>query len=187
MLAPLFNQSMKHVGRARKELGIRTVFNILGPLSNPSRAKKMVVGVYSATLTEVLAKVLAELGVQRGLVVSGLDNMDEITITTKTVVSEIINGKVETYEIAPEDFGIEKAALAEIQGGDGTANAVITRAVLKGKEHGPKRDIVLMNAGATLYIGGLADSMKEGIALAAETIDAGKAYEVLEKLEKESN
>ncbi|MGN0141924.1 MAG: anthranilate phosphoribosyltransferase [Roseburia sp.] len=187
MFAQLFNKSMKYVGQARKEMGIRTVFNILGPLANPSRAKNMVVGVYNPTLTENVAKVMSSLGVERGFVVSGMDHMDEFTLTGVTIVSEINHGTVTTYEVKPEQFGLKTCTLEELQGGDGTQNAEITRAVLNGTERGAKRDIVLLNAGATLYIGGLAESIEAGVKLAAETIDSGKAYKKLEELVKCSN
>lgn len=187
MFAQLFNKSMKYVGQARKEMGIRTVFNILGPLANPSRAKNMVVGVYTPTLTEVVAKAMARLGVLRAFVVSGRDNMDEITLTGETTVSEIRDGAVQTFRITPEEFGIKRCSLEELRGGDGKENAKITRAILSGEEKGPKRDIVLLNAGATLYVGGVAKDIKEGIKLATEAIDSGKAKAVLEKLVEESN
>lgn len=187
MFAPNFNKSMKYVGQARNEMGVRSVFNILGPLANPSDAKCMVVGVYDPSLTELMAKAMSLLGVEDGFVVSGEDHMDEFTLTGKTTVSEIKNGKVSTYQVTPEQFGLKCASLEDLQGGDGTQNAAITRAILKGKEQGAKRDIVLLNAGATLYAGGKAGSIQEGIQLAAESIDSGKAYGVLEKLVKLSN
>lgn len=187
MFAQLFNKSMKYVGQARKELGIRTVFNILGPLSNPSRAKYMLVGVYDPLLTENIAKVMASLGVERAFVVSGLDNMDEITLTNATVVSEIKDGKVTTFQITPEQFGFQRATLEDLKGGDGAENAEITKRILKGEEKGAKRDIVLLNAGAALYVGGVTESIEDGIRLAAETIDSGKAYATVEALVKASN
>lgn len=187
MFAQLFNKSMKYVGQARKEMGVRTVFNILGPLANPSRAKNMVVGVYDAKLTEVIAQAMSRLGVERAFVVGGKDNMDEITTTTSTQVSEIKDGKVTTFEITPEQFGLKRVTLEELRGGDGAANAEITKAILKGTETGAKRDIVLLNAGATLYIGGVVKSIEDGIQLSKETIDSGKAYATLEALILESN
>ena len=187
MFAPAFNPSMKYVGKVRKELGFRTVFNILGPLSNPSRAKAMVVGVYDKNLTEIIAKAMMNMGVERAFVVSGADNMDEITLTGETTVSEIKDGAVTTYTITPEQFGFKTAALEELQGGDGKVNAVITKAVLSGEDKGAKRDIVLLNAGATLYVGGICDSMQEGIELAAKTIDSGKALDTLNALVAASN
>lgn len=187
MFAQLFNKSMRFVGQARNEMGIRTVFNILGPLANPSRAKNMVVGVYDPALTEKIAKCMSRLGVERAFVVSGKDNMDEITTTAETVVSEIKDGEVTTFTVSPEEFGMKRASLEDLRGGDGTANAQITKDILSGKETGAKRDIVLLNAGATLYVGGLAETIADGIALAAGTIDSGKAMETLEKLVKVSN
>lgn len=187
MFAQLFNKSMKYVGQARKEMGVRTVFNILGPLANPSRAKNMVVGVYSPMLTEVVAKAMARLGVERAFVVSGADNMDEITLTGTTTISEIQDGEVKTFQLTPEEVGLKTCSLEELRGGDGKENAKITKAILSGEEKGPKRDIVLLNAGATLYVGGIAKDIKEGIKLAAEVIDSGKAKAVLDKLVEESN
>ena len=187
MFAQLFNKSMRFVGQCRNELGIRTVFNILGPLANPSRAKNMVVGVYDASLTELIAKCMSELGVTRAFIVSGRDNMDEITTTTETVISEIRDGAVTTFTVKPEDFGMKRATLDDLRGGDGKANAQITKDILSGKETGAKRDIVLLNAGATLYVGGIADSIEAGIRLAEQTIDSGKAAETLQKLAEVSN
>lgn len=181
MFAQTFNKSMRFVGQARNEMGIRTVFNILGPLANPSGAKGMVVGVYDPSLTGVLASAMSQLGVERAFVVSGKDNMDEITLSTETVVSELKDGEVCTYEISPEQFGMKRVPLSELQGGSAQENAKITKAILSG-EKGPKRDIVLLNAGASLYIGGIADSIEAGIKLAEEAIDSGKALEVLQKL-----
>ena len=187
MFAPHFNPAMKYVGPVRKEMGIRTVFNILGPLSNPSRAKAMVVGVYSPSLTEVIAGTMANLDVKRGFVVSGEDNMDEFTLTGSSTVSEIKDGKVETYEITPEQFGLKRCKIEDLQGGDGTVNAQITKDILSGKERGAKREIVLLNAGAALYIGGKAESIEEGIRIAGETIDSGKAMKTLEAMVKATN
>lgn len=187
MFAPNFNKSMRYVGQARKEMGIRSVFNILGPLANPSDAKCMVVGVYDPALTELIAKAMSNLGVESGFVVSGEDCMDEFTLTGKTKVSEIKDGKVNTYEVTPEQFGFQRATLEELQGGDGEQNAEITREILKGQVKGAKRDIVLLNAGATLYAGKVADSIEDGIHMAEASIDSGKAYHVLEKLVEISN
>ena len=187
MFAQLFNKSMRFVGQARKEMGIRTVFNILGPLANPSRAKNMVVGVYDCELTERIAKCMSRLGVERAFVVGGKDHMDEITTTTETVISEIKDGKVTTFTISPEQFGLKRATLDELRGGDGIENAQITRDILSGKETGAKRDIVLLNAGATLYVGGAAESIAAGIELARQIVESGKAVEVLERLVELSN
>ena len=187
MFAPHFNPAMKYVGKVRKDLGFRTIFNILGPLSNPSRAKAMVVGVYTSKLTDVIAKVMMNIGVERAFVVSGCDNMDEITLTGGTTISEIKDGRVNTFTVTPEQFGFKRCGLDELQGGDGTVNAGITKDILSGKEKGAKRDIVLLNAGATLYVGGMADSIQAGIRLAQETIDSGKALKTLEALVNASN
>lgn len=187
MFAPHFNPAMKYVGKVRKDLGFRTIFNILGPLSNPSRAKAMVVGVYTSKLTDVIAKAMMNIGVERAFVVSGCDNMDEITLTGGTTISEIKDGRVNTFTVTPEQFGFKRCGLDELQGGDGTVNAGITKDILSGKEKGAKRDIVLLNAGATLYVGGMADSIQAGIRLAQETIDSGKALKTVEALVNASN
>lgn len=187
MFAQLFNKSMRYVGQARSEMGIRTVFNILGPLANPSRAKNMVVGVYSPALTEKVATAMSRLGVERAYVVSGEDNMDEITLTGATTVSEIRDGAVTTFTITPEQFGMKRVSLEELRGGSGEENAEITRAILDGTERGAKRDIVLLNAGATLYVGGVAESMEAGVKLAAEAIDSGAAAQKLKELVRVSN
>lgn len=182
MFAPHFNPAMKYVGKVRKELGFRTVFNTLGPLSNPSRAKAMVVGVYDKNLTETIANAMMNMGVERALVVSGNDNMDEITLTGATTISEIKDNTVNTYTVTPEQFGFETVELKELQGGDGKVNAQITKDILSGKEKGAKRNIVLLNAGATLYAGGMCSSIEEGIKLAEKTIDSGKAASIIDAL-----
>lgn len=187
MFAPHFNPAMKYVGKVRKELGFRTVFNTLGPLSNPSRAKAMVVGVYDKNLTETIANAMMNMGVERALVVSGNDNMDEITLTGATTISEIKDNTVNTYTVTPEQFGFETVELKELQGGDGKANAQITKDILSGKEKGAKRNIVLLNAGATLYAGGMCSSIEEGIKLAEKTIDSGKAASIIDALVEASN
>ena len=187
MFAPHFNPAMKYVGKVRKELGFRTVFNTLGPLSNPSRAKAMVVGVYDKNLTETIANAMMNMGVERALVVSGNDNMDEITLTGATTISEIKDNTVNTYTVTPEQFGFETVELKELQGGDGKVNAQITKDILSGKERGAKRNIVLLNAGATLYAGGMCSSIEEGIKLAEKTIDSGKAASIIDALVEASN
>lgn len=187
MFAPHFNPAMKYVGKVRKELGFRTVFNTLGPLSNPSRAKAMVVGVYDKNLTETIANAMMNMGVERALVVSGNDNMDEITLTGATTISEIKDNTVNTYTVTPEQFGFETVELKELQGGDGKVNAQITKDILSGKEKGAKRNIVLLNAGATLYAGGMCSSIEEGIKLAEKTIDSGKAASIVDALVEASN
>ena len=185
MFAPHFNPAMKYVGKVRKELGFRTVFNTLGPLSNPSKA--MVVGVYDKNLTETIANAMMNMGVERALVVSGNDNMDEITLTGATTISEIKDNTVNTYTVTPEQFGFETVELKELQGGDGKVNAQITKDILSGKEKGAKRNIVLLNAGATLYAGGMCSSIEEGIKLAQKTIDSGKAASIIDALVEASN
>lgn len=187
MFAQIFNKSMKYVGQARNEMGIRTVFNILGPLANPSGAKNMVVGVYAPALTEKVATAMTRLGVERAFVVSGEDNMDEITLTGATTLSEIKDSVVSTYQITPEQFGMKRVSLEELRGGDAMENAKITQNILLGKEKGAKRDIVLLNAGATLYIGGVAETIASGVKLAADAINSGAAYAKLEELIRVSN
>ena len=186
MFAQKYHASMKYVGAIRKELGIRTVFNILGPLTNPAHPPAMLLGVYDAYLLEPLTKVLISLGVKRGMVVYGQDKLDEISMSAPTTICEINNGWYRTFVITPEDFGLRRCTKDELVGGTPEENAKITVAILNG-EKGPKRDAVLMNAGASLYIGGKAAGMKEGIALAAELIDSGKALETLNKLIEISN
>ena len=186
MFAQKFNPSMRFVGQARQEMGIRTAFNILGPLANPSQAKYMIIGVYDPKLTEVIANVMLQLGIQRGMIVSDDNGMDEISMTADTRVSEIKNGEVITYKITPEQFGFQRAFPADVAGGTGAENAEITKNILRG-EKGPKRDCVLLNAGSALYVTGAAKSIEEGIRLAAESIDSGKAMQVLTKLQAESN
>lgn len=187
MFAQIFNKSMKNVGQARSEMGIRTIFNILGPVSNPSNAKGALIGVYSRSLTEPIAYAMQAMGVERAMIVSGCDGMDEITVTGKTHVSEIKDGKVTTYELDPKDYGIGYASGEEIKGGKGTENAEITKGILSGSITGAKRDIVLLNAGAAIYIGGKADSISEGIKIAADTIDKGLALEKVKALAEFSN
>lgn len=181
MFAQIFNKAMKNVGQARSDMGIRTIFNILGPISNPSNAKGALIGVYSDKLTEPLAKAMHAMGVERGIVACGNSCMDEITVAGSTQISEIKDDEVKTYVIKPEEFGINTVSVNEIKGGDCEENAKITRAVLNG-EKGPKRDIVLLNAGAAIYVAGLADSIAEGIKKAEESIDTGAAMKVLEDL-----
>lgn len=184
--AQKYHASMKYVGPIRKELGFRTVFNILGPLTNPGSPKRQLLGVYDEYLVEPLAQVLISLGVERGMVVYGQDKMDEISMSAPTTVCEFKDGWFKSYTITPEDFGLMRCSKEDLVGGSPEENAQITREILSGAK-GPKRDAVLMNAGAALYIGGKADSMQEGINLAAELIDSGKALEVLEKFIQVSN
>ena len=184
--AQKYHTSMKYVGPIRKELGFRTVFNILGPLTNPGSPAMQLLGVYDEYLVEPLAQVLVSLGVKRGMVVYGMDKLDEISMSAPTRVCEIKDGWFRTTVISPEDFGFERCTKEDLKGGTPEENTKIVRDILGGQK-GNKRNAVLMNAGASLYIGGKADSMKEGIELAAEIIDSGKALETLDKLIEVSN
>lgn len=184
--AQKYHTSMKYVGPIRKELGFRTVFNILGPLTNPGSPKMQLLGVYDEYLVEPLAQVLINLGVRRGMVVYGKDRLDEISMSAPTAVCEFKDGWFRSYTIAPEDFGFERCTKDDLKGGTPEENAKITREILGGAK-GHKRNAVLMNAGAALYIGGKAETLKDGIALAAKIIDSGKALETLDKLIKVSN
>ena len=184
--AQKYHSSMKYVGAIRKELGFRTVFNILGPLTNPAAPTMQLLGVYDDYLVEPLAQVLVSLGVKRGMVVYGQDKLDEISMSAPTKICEIRDGWFKSSVITPEEFGFERCTKDDLKGGRPEENAKITLAILNG-EKGHKRDAVLMNAGAALYIGGKADSMKEGIKLAAEIIDSGKALETLNKMIEVSN
>jgi anthranilate phosphoribosyltransferase len=174
LYAPLLHTAMKHVMAARREMGIRTVFNMLGPLTNPAGANAQVIGVYSAALTEPLARALAELGTLRAFVVHGDDGLDEISNTGPSHISEVHEGVVRSSTVRPEDFGLPRASLHDLRGGDREENAAIVRQVLAA-EAGPRRDIVLMNAAAALVVGGKAHDFKEGVTLAAQSIDSGAA------------
>ncbi len=184
--AQKYHTSMKYVGAIRRELGFRTVFNILGPLTNPASPKMQLLGVYDEYLVAPLAQVLISLGVRRGMVVYGQDKLDEIAASSTTTVCEIRDGWYRTSVIAPEDFGLTRCSKEDLRGGTPQENAEITRSVLKG-EQGPRRTAVLMNAGASLYIGEKALTMQDGIALAAELIDSGRAYAAMEKFIEVSN
>lgn len=184
--AQAYHPSMKYVGAIRKELGFRTVFNILGPLTNPGTPSMQLLGVYDEYLVEPLAQALINLGIKRGMVVYGKDKLDEISMSAPTAVCEIRDGWFKSSVIAPEDFGFCRCAKEELKGGLPEENAEITLAILHG-EKGPRRNAVLMNAGAALYIGGKADSVQAGINLAADLIDSGKALDTLQKLIAVSN
>ncbi len=184
--AQKYHSSMKYVGAIRKELGFRTVFNILGPLTNPGSPKMQLLGVYDEYLVEPLARVLVSLGVKRGMVVYGMDKLDEISLSSETRICEIKDGWYKSYTIKPEDFGLERCEKKDLVGGSPEENAQITLDILKG-EKGPKRDAVLLNAGASLYIGGKAETFEDGIKLAAKLIDSGKALETLNKVKEVSN
>lgn len=181
-----YHTSMKYVGAIRKELGFRTVFNILGPLTNPGTPTMQLLGVYDEYLVEPLAQVLLDLGIRRGMVVYGQDKLDEISMSAATTVCEIRDGWFRTFVLTPEEFGFERCSKEDLKGGTPKENAEITLAILKG-EKGPKRNAVLLNAGAALYIGEKADSIKAGIALAEELIDSGKALDTLYRLIEGSN
>ena len=181
LFAQKYHSAMKYVGPIRKELGIRTIFNILGPLTNPACPSMIVLGVYEEALLEPLAKVLSNLGIQRGLVVFGREKLDEISAVGETAVCEIDHGTFKKYVITPEDMGLEHCGQKDLLGGTPAENAEITKAVLRGEEQGGKRTAVLMNAGAALYVAGKAASLKEGVELAAKTIDDGVAYKKMEE------
>lgn len=184
MFAPVYHSSMKYAAPVRKEMGERTVFNILGPLSNPAAATMQLLGVYDKKLVEPLAKVLGNLGVTRGVAVCGSDGLDEITVTGETTVCEIRFGETKTYTISPEQFGIKRCELSELIGGTPVENAQITREILTGKERGAKRNAVLLNAGMSLYLGIDGITLEEGVKMAADLIDSKKALAKLEEFVK---
>lgn len=181
MHAQVYHTSMKYVGAIRKELGFRTVFNILGPLTNPAHPTMQLLGVYDEYLLLPMAQVLTSLGVKRGMVVYGLDKLDEVSISAPTSVCEFNNGWYKSYTIQPEDFGLERGKKEDIAGGDPSYNAQVTWKILTGQLTGPKRDIVLLNAGCALYVAGKADSIGAGVSLAAQAVDSGKAIAKLEE------
>lgn len=185
--AQKYHSAMRFVGPIRKELGIRTVFNILGPLTNPARPSYQLLGVYDEYLVEPLARVLSQLGVRRGLVVYGKDKMDEISLSAPTAVCEIKDGEFTSYTIAPEDFGLVRCSKEDVEGGTPQENAQITRAILAGELTGPKLDVVLLNAGAALYINDKADSIADGIEQARTLISNGSALDTLNKAVALSN
>ena len=187
LFAQNYHIAMKYVAPIRKELGIRTVFNILGPLSNPAGANMELMGVYDQSLVEPLAQVMANLGVDRGMVVYGQDSLDEISMCAPTSVCEIRDGRFTSYEITPEQFGYERCEKGALTGGTPAENAEITKAILKGEEKGPKRQAVCLNAGAALYIAGKAASIEEGVKLAESLIDSGAALKKLEEFVEETN
>ena len=187
LFAQNYHIAMKYVAPIRKELGIRTVFNILGPLSNPAGANMELMGVYDQSLVEPLAQVMANLGVNRGMVVYGQDSLDEISMCAPTSVCEIRDGKFTSYEITPEQFGYERCEKGALTGGTPAENAEITKAILKGEEKGPRRQAVCLNAGAALYIAGKAASIGEGVKLAESLIDSGAALKKLEEFVEETN
>ena len=185
--AQKYHSSMKYVGAIRKELGFRTVFNILGPLTNPGSPKMQLLGVYDEYLVQPLAQVLINLGVERGMVVYGQDKLDEISLSSPTTICEFKDGWMKNYVITPEDFGFERCKKEDLVGGTPEENAAITKAILSGEERGHKRNAVLLNAGASLYIGNKAETFADGVKLAAELIDSKKALETLNKVIEVSN
>lgn len=183
LFAPLLHGAMKHAIGPRREIAIRTIFNILGPLTNPAKAECQVMGVFDEGLTENLAKVLGKLGSRHAMVVHGSDGLDEITLTGTSRISELKDGEVTTYDFDPASLGLEICSLKELRGGDSVENAAITEGILKG-DMGPMRDISLLNASAALVVAGKVDDMKDGLALAAKSVDSGEAYKKLELLRK---
>lgn len=181
LFAPVFHEAMKYAITPRREIGIRTIFNLLGPLTNPAEAQVQVIGVYDPDLTEVFAQVLRSLGTDRAMVVHGEDGLDEITHTGRTKISELVNGEIRTYYLEPADFGLEQGKLADIIGGAAAENARMTRNILSGQP-GPCRDVVLMNAAAALVVGGKVDRIRDGVRMAAGVIDSGAALAKLEQL-----
>ncbi len=186
LFAPALHGAMKYAIGPRKQIGIRTIFNILGPLTNPASANVQVLGVYSFELVEKMAKVLKNLGVRKAWVVHSKDGLDEISVCSETKVAELMNGKIKTFNIKPEKFGIKRGKFSDIKGGGAKDNAKIIKDILNG-EKGPKRDIAVLNAGAGLFLGGKAKDVKSGVKLAEEAIDSGKAREKLDLLIKITN
>jgi len=186
LFAPLLHEAMKYAVQPRREIGIRTIFNLLGPLTNPALATHQLVGIYDGALTTLVAQVLKNLGSVRALVVHGMEGMDEISLSGPTRVAELRDGQVRDYTIAPEEVGLKRCRLEEVRGGTPEECAQIVRAVLQG-DKGPKRDMVLFNSGAALYVSGVADSIVQAIPLAAESIDSGKARKKLEQLVEMTN
>ncbi len=181
LFAPKLHPAMKHALGPRQEIGLRTIFNILGPLSNPAQAKRQLLGVYDSSLTELMAEVLRALDAEHALVVHGADGLDELSVTGTNKVSRVYNGQIETYYLDPAELGLPRASLGDLAGGTAEDNSEITRALLKGKQ-GPKRDVVLLNAAAVLVAGSKTTDLNEGLAVAAEAIDSGNAMSKLEQL-----
>ncbi|PKM49445.1 MAG: anthranilate phosphoribosyltransferase [Firmicutes bacterium HGW-Firmicutes-7] len=184
--APTFHKAMRFVGKTRKELGFRTIFNILGPLANPANAKAQVLGVFDEALTEPMAEVLKNLGVERALVVHGYDGLDEISTTSETKITELKEGVIKTYTVMPEDFGFERAKIEDIKGGSAKENAQIIKDLFNG-QRGFKREILVLNAAAALYVGKRVDNIKDGITFVQELIDSGKVKTKLEEFIRYTN
>lgn len=183
LFAQALHGSMRHAAPVRQQIGIRTFFNLLGPLSNPAGARRQVVGVFDGDFVETVAQVLANLGAERAWVVHGLDGLDELSICDETRVAEVRNGKVRSFFLDPGDLGLPRARLLDLKGGDAAANAAATLEILQGAQ-GPRRDIVLLNAAAALVVAGLAEDLRAGMELAAASIDQGRALEKLEQLKR---
>jgi anthranilate phosphoribosyltransferase len=186
MYAPVFHASMKHAISPRKEVGIRTVFNVLGPLTNPASAQAQVLGVYDAGLVGPMAGVLRNLGIKRALVVHGVGGLDEVSTFGPTIVCEVRNYELQPYEIDPSDLGLGTAKPSDLSGGDASANATLARRLLEGKETGPKRDVVIANAACGIYVGGRVATLSDAVEVAARSIDSGKALAVLEEYVRRS-
>ncbi|SDW30421.1 anthranilate phosphoribosyltransferase [Paenibacillus sp. CF384] len=182
MFAQLYHPSLKHAAGPRREIGIRTIFNMLGPLTNPAGADRQLLGIYDQSRTETIASVLGELGLKRAMVVSSFDGLDEISISSPTQISELLGGTVRTYTITPEELGLTTRSLSEVIGGDANENARIIRSIFNGDDYGAYRDIVLANAGACIFVGGGADSLQAGVEVARTVIDSGKAATKLRQL-----
>lgn len=182
MFAQLYHPSMKHAAGPRRELGIRTIFNMLGPLTNPAGADRQMLGLYDRNMTETVAGVLQRLGLKRALVVSSLDGLDEISLSDGTQVSELRGGDIRTYVLTPEELGLTRVPIEAVVGGDAAENATIIRNIFKGEERGAYRDIVLANAGACIYVAGRAETIQEGVRLAGAVIDSGAAEAKLHQL-----
>ncbi|PWW05543.1 anthranilate phosphoribosyltransferase [Paenibacillus cellulosilyticus] len=182
MFAQLYHPSLRHAAAPRKELGIRTIFNMLGPLTNPAGADRQLLGLYDRTKTETIAEVLGDLGLKRAMVVSSHDGLDEISISAPTQISELQDGVVRTYDLTPEELGLRRHSIDAIIGGEASENAAIIRSIFTGQEQGAYRDVVLANAGACIYMGGAVATLTEGVQQAAAMIDSGKALAKLEQL-----
>lgn len=182
MFAQLYHPSLRHAAVPRRELGFRTIFNMLGPLTNPAGADRQLLGLYDRARTSTVAEVLGELGLKRAMVVSSHDGLDEISISAPTQISELIDGKVITYDITPEELGLTRWAITDVMGGEPDVNAALIRAIFSGEQRGAYRDIVLANAGACIYLGGLAASLIEGVSIAEQVIDSGEAQQKLVSL-----
>ena len=186
LFAPLLHEAMKYAVQPRRDIGIRTIFNLLGPLTNPAMATHQLIGIYSGEMVGMIAQVLRNLGSSRAMVVHGLEGLDEISLCGPTKVAELRNGEVKEYTIEPEQFSFERCRLEELHGGNPQESAVIVRAILDGKK-GPPRDVVLLNSGAALYVSGSAETIASGIKVAADSIDSGKARRKLAQLVELSN